>query len=251
VSTQPTFSQQELEAIERYLTRSMTSVERSQFEERLAADPSLQAKVREIGLLIETVETVALKTKLDRFHQTIEGTQSKPLHTPEIIKRRNTTSKLPLYALAACLLVIFGVFYFMKMPSSSEKLFAKHFVPDPGLPTTMSTQTNYHFFDAMVNYKRGEYNIAITKWQQQMDDIQENDTLNFYLGVAHLAEGNSEKALDYLKKLETQSQSIFIEDAIYYRALAHIKENELDKARQLLIENPTQRNTDLLQDLKE
>ncbi|MCW9036716.1 tetratricopeptide repeat protein [Altibacter sp.] len=251
MSTKPTFSQQELEIIERYLTHSMTAKERLQFQERLTTDPSLQVKVNEISLLIETVETSALKTKLDRFHETMEGTHSKTLHTPEIIERRNTTSKLPLYAIAACLLVIFGVFYFMTMPSPSEKLFAKHFVPDPGLPTTMSTQNNYPFFDAMVNYKRGEYDIAIGKWEQQLDDTTENDTLNFYLGVAYLAEGNGEKALSFLRKLETSRQSIFMEDAMYYRALAHIKKNEPDKAKRLLKENPSQRNNELLQDLKE
>jgi len=225
VSTQQTFTKEQLETIERYLDHTMEAGERVLFEEQLTKDTDLQEKVSEIRFLIETVETAALKSKLERFHESIEESQETILDAPKSILIRER-SKFPLFAIAATFLVLFGIFYFMNAESSSEKLFAKHFIPDPGLPTTMSTQTNYVFFDAMVNYKREEYTVAISKWETLLQEKSQNDSIHYYLGVSYLAVGNTEKALEHLQNLETVTNSIFTEDAIYYRALALIKKGD-------------------------
>ena len=134
--------------------------------------------------------------------------------------------------------------------SENEKLFAKHFSPDPGLPTTMSTSLNYEFFDAMVNYKREEYDIAITKWERLLQDQSKNDTLNYFLGVSYLAKGDTQLADEFLQKIADHPESIFSRDAVHYRALALLKKGETEKAIQLLESNPSERNSDLLRDLR-
>src|SRR5690606_23244373 len=108
----------------------------------------------------------------------------------------------------------------------NQKLYAEFFVPDPGLPTTMSSTNNYTFFDAMVNYKQGDYKTAIKKWETLEAANTENDTLIYFLGVAHLAKGNTEDAISYLEKSKDFKDSVFKNDAYYYLGMAHLKNNQ-------------------------
>jgi tetratricopeptide (TPR) repeat protein len=243
-------SQELFETIERYLTRSMDASENDLFEKRMASDFELQQQVNDLRLILSGVETAVLKEKMEDFHKEVPLTHSKVTARPNRIQNPKK-SKYSIYAIAAAFIGLFGVFYFMNSETSSDKLFAKHFIPDPGLPTTMSTNTNFEFFDAMVNYKREEYAIAITKWEKLSEVKIKNDTLNYYLGVSYLAQGNSEKALHYLEGLAQFEKSIFSEDAVYYRALALIKEGKLQEAENLMEAHPSEKNNKLLSDIKQ
>lgn len=249
MDTQHTFTIEQLETIERYLDHTMDAGEKVQFEAQLAKDTSLQEKVAEIRFLIETVETAALKSKLERFHESIKDSKTPIIDAPKrtLIRRR---SKSSIYAIAAILVVAFGLLYFMNAETSTEKLFAKHFIPDPGLPTTMSNTSNFDFYDAMVNYKRAEYDLAIAKWEKLLREKPQNDSLQYFLGVSYLAKGNSSLAEEYLQKLSNQPNSIFTNDAIFYRALALLKSGKAEQATQLLKANPSDRNAELLLDIK-
>lgn len=239
-----------LETIDRYLTDSMETGERTAFEAQMASDKNLAALVNEMQQLVSAVETVALREQLEEFHNSIAqpaDDKIKPLYPASHNKR----SMRWIYSAAALVLVLLGIFYFTNLDSPSERIFARNFVPDPGLPTTMSTSSEYDFFDAMVNYKREEYALAIDKWEKLLATKPENDSLNYFLGVSYLALEDAETAQQYLDKLQAQTESIFSEDVIYYRALALIKKGELQDAEQLLRENPSKRNSKLLSDLKQ
>lgn len=152
-------------------------------------------------------------------------------------------------ACAAAVLVI--VFFTQNTKSSPERLFAKHFSPDPGLPTTMSSTKQYDFYDGMVNYKLEEYQIALKKWEPLLKQHPKNDTLNYFVGVAYLALGNSEKALPYLNTVLNETTGIFKEDAVHYKIMALLKEGKNTEAIKLLQTHPSDKNNKILLELKE
>ncbi len=88
----------------------------------------------------------------------------------------------------------------------------------------------------MVDYKQGNYDMAINKWEKLLAKKPENDTLNYFLGVSHLATGADNNAILFLKKV-TNSNSYFEKEARYYLGLAHLKNGEIDKAKIFLKEN--------------
>ncbi|PKA82558.1 tetratricopeptide repeat protein [Ulvibacter sp. MAR_2010_11] len=241
-------SQELLETIERFITRSMDKEEYILFEKRMEADPVLRQQVNDLRIILSGLETSILKEKMNAFHKEISSENSKEKKVRPTIKKIKK-SKYPVFAIAAVCVALFGTFYFMSLDSTSEKLFSKYFIADPGLPTTMSSNSNFDFYDAMVNYKREEYTIAIAKWEKLSEEKIDNDTLNYYLGVSYLAHGDSEKALNYLETLGAYPESMFAEDAIYYRALALIRLGETAKASKLLQAYPTVKNDQLLFDL--
>jgi|TARA_R100000306_G_scaffold12238_1_gene14541 tetratricopeptide (TPR) repeat protein len=223
-------TKEEFEIIEKYINNAMTAEEQKAFIDKISSDPSLQQKVNEVRTLIDGVEASALKNKLDDFHKELPQTHSKVLNKAKLIQKPKR-SKIHLYAIAAVLVVVFGILWFFNSADSNQRLFAEHFRPDPGLPTTMSTTNNYTFFDGMVDYKQENYKTAIEKWKPLLSEKPENDTLNYFLGVAYLAEKKEREAIDYLTEVSNTQSSMFLQESYYYLGLALLKSGEIEKAK--------------------
>ncbi|WP_339894049.1 tetratricopeptide repeat protein [uncultured Algibacter sp.] len=219
-------SKELLEIIERYINGSMTTQELKDFNQLLELDDDFKIKVADIKTMLTGIETQSLKEQLDEFHEDIPKTFIKKSVDKTV--RYLNLSKM---AAAAAIIIAVGSIWFFSTPEN-EKLYTNYFKPDPGLPTTMSSTDNFDFYDAMVKYKHGDYNIAIEKWQALVERKPENDTLNYFLGVAHLANKNVIDAIPFLERT-VQSKDTFplINDAHYYLGLAYLKEGNTELAR--------------------
>jgi len=241
-------SQELLETIERYLNDTMGQEERSSFEEKLQSNTELNQQVQDIEIMLFGIETSALKEKLDIFHKDlitdISSNRGKP---------KGKGFPFIKYAIAAsvALLISIGGWWITNQKSSNEKLFAKHFRPDPGLATTMSINNNYEFYNAMVSYKHEDYSIAIKKWERILHKKPENDTLNYFLGVAYLANGNEITSIKHLNFVTKIKNSAFEKDAFYYLGLAHLKNGNEYEARRNLSKSEIDKSKLIIRELKD
>lgn len=217
-------TQEQFEQIEWYLYGSMEAAEKLEFNTRLQEDPTFATLVEEVKQTLLGVESSVLKEHLNTYHKEMEDVVSVP--------SSNKNNRVWLIGIAAAIAVVFGVTWMMSLSTSSEKLYAKYYTPDPGLPTTMSSTNNFAFYDAMVNYKREEYTEAIQKWEAILPEKPTNDTLNYFLGVANLANGNEASAIDYLTKAADDKNSFLKNDIFYYLGLAYLKENNIALAKE-------------------
>jgi len=154
-------------------------------------------------------------------------------------------------AVAASLLIGFALMFYYYQTDPYEKLYEAYYSPDPGLPTVMSSTSEYDFYDAMVDYKRENYDLAINKWSALQANSPTNDTLNYFLGMAWMASNKVEKALPYLEEVTKNNASVFHEDARFYTALYHIKNNNLELAKQNLSELNSPKAKKLLEKLND
>ncbi|MBA6152060.1 tetratricopeptide repeat protein [Gelidibacter maritimus] len=233
-----------LETVERYESGTMAQEERIAFEEQLRSDADFKILVENIRLTLLGIETQALKEQLDEFHKEIPETPQIEKSTTKV--RFLSFTKL---AIAAGIIIALGMFW-MFSGSSNDKLFNQHFKADPGLPTTMSSTDSFVFYDAMVNYKQGDYKTAISKWQQLAVKTPENDTINYFLGVAYLADKNAKKAIPFLNKTLDRSESVFLEDAHYYLGMAYLKSDRTEEAIQEFKKSGSEKSNAILKHLK-
>lgn len=222
-------SQELLEIIERYINGSMTSQELKDFNQLLELDNEFKIKVEDIKTMLLGIEAQSLKEHLDVLHEEIPKTLIRKPADKKI--KYLSFSKI---AAAAAVIIAVGSIWFFSTPQN-EKLYANHFKPDPGLPTTMSSTNNYDFYDAMVKYKHGDYNIAIDKWKVLSEQKPENDTINYFLGVAHMANKNTSEAIPFLERsVEAPDEFVFLNEAYYYLGLAYLKEGNIELAKKNL-----------------
>lgn len=229
-------TQEEFEHIEQFLSGSLAGEALAVFEKRMTSDSQFAKQVEEQRLLQDAIEEDGLRNTLNQIHESIAA-ENTEAESPKVISLKPWMR----YAAAACiaLLIGWGGFTFfgesgLGNTDSNEQLFATHFKPDPGLPTTMSVADNFNFFDAMVSYKQGDYTKAITKWETLLKEKPKNDTLNYFLGVAYLANNNEEQAITFLQWASEHPESSFSKEIYHYLGLANIKKGDLNKAKQNL-----------------
>lgn len=231
------------ERIENYLAGLLSHQERKTFEDDLEASVELQEQLEQQKLLRLSIEEQGLRNTLEKIHK--EQIQPAPKVIP--LRSRSWTK----YAVAAVVgaLLIWGGLNFSRKQSANQSLFASNFTPDPGLPTTMSSSNNFEFFEAMVSYKQGDYQKAISAWEKLVQTKPKNDTLNYFLGVAHLANDNEEEAITFLQWTIEQEDSKFLPYAYYYLGLAHLKGGDAERAKQVLTLSETNLSKKLLNSL--
>jgi tetratricopeptide (TPR) repeat protein len=225
--------------IDGYILGTLNAKELSEIKERMALYPDFKTMVEEQKTIAHSVEEYNLKNSLDGFHEEIvETPPSKGLSYGWI-------------ALAASFLILIAVssWAIFGRSTSTEKIFAATFKPDPGLPTTMGTSSEYNFYYGMVKYKRKEYADAISRWEPLYAAEPENDTLVYFLGVANLANGNARQAEKYLQMASENPKSAFYGDAQYYLGLSLLKENKLDEAKEILSKSTFPASKTLLEKL--
>lgn len=233
-------SQENQDLIDAYLMGNLDTDELAEFKERMKLYPDFRHLVEAQKAMVQSVEEHSLKNSLDDFHSEIKEPEKKWFSREWL-------------ALAASFMVLIGVgtWAILKSGNSTEKVFASHFKPDPGLPTTMGTSSDYDFYYGMVNYKRKEYAEAINRWEPLYAANPENDTLVYFLGVANLANGNARQAETYLRLAKDKSNSIFYEETRYYLALSLLKGNKIEEAKAVLEKSESSENIVLLKELND
>lgn len=237
-------SQELLESIERYLNETMNLEELKTFEDKLNSDQAFKSQVEDVKTLLFGIEFQSLKEELNIFHESIINKENeKPSSKVISLNFRKI-------AVAAVIIIAAGSFWFLNQ-NSNNKLYANYFTPDPGLATTMSETSNFEFYDAMVNYKQGDYKTAISKWEELYNIKPKNDTLNYFLGVAQMANKNEDKAISYLEKVTSLSDSNFKNEAYYYLGLAYLKNDNLELAKKNLTFSTVDNSKALLSELND
>lgn len=216
------------EKIEAYIQGQLTPEEREHFEASLAANEDLAAEVALQQQLIHSIETESLRQLLEQIHE-----ENFAKETPVVSIRRQRF--FPYMAVAASLsLLVIGWWYFTSQQSSPAALYSAYFSPAAGLPTTLSYTRNAQFSEGMISYKLGEYAEAREWWKPLLEADPANDTLNFYMGVASLAEEQADSAIEYLNNVEENTFSVYRMDAQWYLALAYLQNEQPAKAKEIL-----------------
>mgnify|MGYP000542504601 FL=1 len=153
-------------------------------------------------------------------------------------------------SIAASIAILIGGFWFFNKPKSNEALFNKYYIEDRGLETNMGESDNYTFDDAMVDYKQKKYNLAIGKWNILLKNKPENDTLNYFLGVAHLANKNENEAINYLKEVTKATESEFLNEAYFYLGLSYLKMDNTDLAIEYFEKSNSKTSKTIISELK-
>ena len=162
ISTPNTYQEEEQELFERFLMDEMSVKEKKSFEIKIAGDKNLKNSFEEFKSLFETVEEAGLRHKLKDFHNALENGEE-----PQV-RLLNTSKNRFRYRIAASIIILIGLgsIWFLNNTNSNMKLYEEYYFQDPGLPTVMGSSDNYDFYEAMVDYKQENFEMAIEKWEK-------------------------------------------------------------------------------------
>lgn len=216
-------AQVRFEAIEAYLLGSMPAADCVRFEQELNTDAELRA---EVDLQRENM----LAVELGGMQQTLRSIMAQNEERASF-----GWGHFLKYAAAVAVLLIGALWWFSRTPLN-ERLYAEYHQTDPGLPVPMSATRNPEFQDAMVAYKLGHYAEATAQWSSLLKTSPGNDTLNYYIASAQLAEGNTSAAIPLFKDVAGNTASVFHAKAKWYLFLSFLQEGHYAEMRALGME---------------
>lgn len=211
------------EAIEAYVLDRMSDEERTIFEQRMAGDDVLRA---EVALEQENIRAV----ELGWVSRMLKSMAAEEMASEKNARKGSWKQYLKYAAVVA--IILSGSLWLLR-PSANERLFAEHFVADPGLPVEMGVADDPVFADAMVSYKEGHFAEARSKWIPLLQQDPRNDTLRFYIGSAALAEGDVRAAIKQLAPLADDPSAAFHDKSRWYLFLAYVRHGSLSEAKSM------------------
>jgi tetratricopeptide (TPR) repeat protein len=217
-NNQLNITEPELALIDEYITGKLSLPEKEAFEERLQKEPEWKQKVEEVKLLSLGIQEAALRQKLETFHT----------HQPVKVREISWLRRL---SAAAVFIGLIGLCWWIFIkPSAEEKLYAGFYKPDAGLATEMSVSENYNFERAMVDYKTGKYSAAIDSWKKLLGENPTNDTLNYFIGSAYIANKDAASAINYFDAVLKTGLPAFASESHWYKGLALIRIGKKEEA---------------------
>jgi tetratricopeptide (TPR) repeat protein len=220
-------TQETFEQLESYILGQLEAAEAQALELRMQSDPVLEAQYREVRQLVAGIEQAALKEDLEKYHMEM---------VPEVGRVVPFFSRYRLAVAAGLVLLLAALgWVIFQERNPYDRLYADFYLEDPGLITAMSAEGAYAFDRAMVDYKTGNYPAAITQWQSLLSVRPESDTLQYFLGAAHMANGALPLAVPYFQQVAARPQSAFASDSNWYLGLAYLKLGEVAAAREALL----------------
>lgn len=148
---------------------------------------------------------------------------------------RNKTKKINasnIIGIAASILVILGlaVSYLMK----EESVIDKYSIYDPGLPVLMSSTIDYEIGNWMQEYKAGNFERALEKGNELIQEEPRNDTILYYQGIIQMRLSHIENAIELFDLVRKNRNSNYVTPAQYNLALCYLSLERTTTATSLL-----------------
>ncbi|MBN1186394.1 MAG: hypothetical protein JXB49_29230 [Bacteroidales bacterium] len=229
-----------MEKFDAYLKGSMTASEKTQMEKELEENPEMREELRLYRIMVEGIKEAGkelFKTGLKEID--------------DVMADKSLGSSYPKWAaLAASVIVLFGLsiaFLLLRKPSE-PKLYAEHFQPWQNeypihtrgeVPAQFSEFTSDQFEELKVgadHYDAHEYKEAISVFKDLEQTQEDNEHLQFLLGLSYLNNNQPKKALPYFESLIDNKDFEYGLEVKWYYGMTLVYLGEDEKAQKVMDE---------------
>lgn len=216
----------------KYIHDELDDETRKKFESDLKSDLKLQEAYKLYSKLEDYLldkESIKIKESLDQARNRYVSRESK--------RKR----MIWVYRAAAVFVILISaaIFYLMvidKPAVSNEKLFASYY-------NTYSLSVEYRsdisnlseaFQAAMDNYETGNFETALTLFEQIIHTDKTETSALFFAGICSMELKDYDTAIEYFNKLIAANNLLFIQQANWYLALSYIQTDQIAEAAGVL-----------------
>jgi tetratricopeptide (TPR) repeat protein len=234
----------ELEKIIQYLDGDLKVEEKQLFELELNSNPLIAQQLR----LTQQVDNLLADNELFNFMENLQIAKEQ-YHKEEIAHIENGKNdhskfkssfffgkKLLSAAAIVLLVVISSVVYTIFSVPSNDRLFSQYYQKyEADIVTRSAVTTDANaLISAIQLYDKGNYDGAISKFEDILKVDKDNTAAHFFIGVSYIETNHLDKAIKNLSFVISQNDTAFIEHAEWYLALCYVKTKQTAKANTLL-----------------
>ncbi|HMQ87290.1 MAG TPA: tetratricopeptide repeat protein [Flavilitoribacter sp.] len=208
------------DTIEQYVLGKMPEGEKAEFEARMNADPALQDEVAAFRVAREILETGIA----DSLRADFAGWQSAKAG-PKPARRAFLRVHSRVWAVAASLLLLLGIFGYWRVSQYSGDTLAANFYDSSELTTVRSAPAGQGELDAGLSALRaGNFEAAATAFQAFEPSNPYYIDAQYLLANTWYQSGKLNDAETILQQLQTNSDPVISEKADWLLLLAYLKD---------------------------
>jgi tetratricopeptide (TPR) repeat protein len=226
-------SQPDFEAIEQYLNNELDEPSRLALELRMEKDAAFADEVEGIRKAIQGVELAFFRKSLALDVESSKQATAKT--APLWLHNLKWISAVAALAIG----IVLALWWWRtRQPIVIEDYYSQYFRPEPGLAVPMGVAESPRFAEAMTQYKLGDYDSALRSFQNLLSQKPNSDTLLYFIASAQLNRGKAVEAAATFKQVLNMRDSKFFDDALWYAALAALKQGRVDDCARALLKMP-------------
>ena len=222
------------EDIEAFIEGSLEGEELEDFKAELEFNTDLKAEVslrKNVETSIGETDILSLRDQLAQTKKEIESTEIKSL-IPD-----SGSEKMHWWKIGAAVIVLMmAIGGLLKNEiSSTGQIYDNYYQSAEWSSQRSVTSDMGYLHEANSYYVNGEYQKAISLYNEALKKSNEKYVYHFYKGASLQNIGNYEKAIPEYTEVISQGDNIFIEEAEWYKTLCYIRLGEKDVVRKNLL----------------
>lgn len=210
--------------IEKYFSKQLSIAELQEFEMKYQTDEDFKAEVD----LLKDIQDVSGIEDDSQFKSQLVSYE---VEFSEAQDSKSTQRSKPLIAVAALLLIMISITFFLNKTPNNDQLFSTYFEPSKNVsaPIVRSESNDELLSNAFITYTEADYKKAIPLFEKAFESTK-NSELLFYEGNALLVLNQTEDAIQVFKKHLSFSDAL-TNRSHWYLALAYIKTDQMENAK--------------------
>lgn len=214
--------------IEKYFSKHLTEAELLEFKKLYETDDAFKQEVD----FLKNVQVVSGTEDDALFRNQLAAYETEISPKKEFL---NFKWLKPVSAVAAVLIIAFSISLLMNKDVNNDALFDTYFEPSKNVsvPIVRAENDEHLVNQAFIAYSEADYQQAILLFQKAFEQT-ENSELLLYEGNALLAENKVNEAIEIFKTHLSYTNAL-TNRTHWYLALAYLKSDQLDKAKQELM----------------
>ncbi len=225
--------------IEQYLRGQMPAQEREAFEARLRDDPALREEVQAFRMATEVLEVgIADGLRADFANWQKEAADPKPARSIPLRVHPGV------WAIAASLLFLLGVFAFWRVQQLDSDTLAAHYYDPAGLTGVRSAGAGQGELDAgLAALRAGQLDAAATVFQAFDPASPYYADARYLLANTWYQSGNLDEAVSVLQQLQNHPDPAMSEKSDWLLLLTYLKDGrkespEFESLKEKIISDP-------------
>jgi tetratricopeptide (TPR) repeat protein len=214
--------------IEKYLNNELTTVEKTEVENKIKADKEFAREVEETAMLFNSFDEIraeGLMIRLRNIEQELAGGKGMLIRMPVYLR----------WAAAILILAALSFAVYLNSHKSGHDLFLAYYTPYPNVENPASRSAGGRQA-VWQHYENGDFAAAFQQFEQMLELDNTDLASRFYLGICALELNRLTVAEEALAGVAANENSAYYQQAQWYLALSYLKAGKQDATRKRLEE---------------
>jgi len=224
--------------IEKYLRNEMTEDERVFFESRVNTDNELKKELEEHALIYASFDKIRADEMMSKFSSIsvdLPETEAKIIDLEPGISVKNNKFYYVKWAASFILIAVVGWLILNRgTGAGATDIYQEYYASYPNVVAPVSrTESGDIRAEMWIQYESGDYSNACKSFESALKNDPDNLELSFYLGISALETNQAGSAVKNFDSIVKNVNSRFYEPAQWYLALAYLKMEDVDAAKEV------------------